>query len=72
MGMESASPNESFKAVFSIEIYLLHVNCACEEHGLASLLGFCPVPEVQDLPRGGRGTSRQEIVVDECNSALVG
>ena len=65
MGMESASPNETFKALLSIEIYLLHVNCACEEHGLASLLGFCSVPEVKDLPQRGRGTSHQEIVLDE-------
>ena len=72
MGMESALPNETIKARFSIEIYLLHVTCACEEHGLASLLGFCSVPEVKDLPQRGRGTSHQEIVLDECDSPLVG
>ena len=65
MCMESASPNETIKALLSIEIYFLHVNCACEEYGLASLLGFCSVPEVKDLPQRGRGTSRQEIVLDE-------
>ena len=65
MCMESASRDETIKALFSIKIYLLHVTCACEEHGLASLLGFCSVPEVQDLSQKGRGTSRQEIVLDE-------
>ena len=71
MGMESASPNETFKALLSIEINLLHVNCACEEHNLASLLGFCSVPKVEDLPQRGRGTSRQEMMLYERNPPLI-
>ena len=47
------------------------MSCACETRYLASLLCFCSVPEILDLPQRRRGTSRQEMMLYERDPPLI-